>query len=141
MILIIFTPYLLYIHRSIPSEVLEYKTYFGTIKAGGYLDVQIFIYIIFEKATPLLLLILWFLTNKNWWVHALVIPITVYLFQFISAINSNEDTFAENEFIYTIPIALIILLILYYLRSKLSLYIQAIDLKKEMDEKMSFPKE
>ena len=45
----------------------------------------------------------------------------------------------EIEFIYTVPIATIIMALLYFLRSKLSIYIQAVDLKKEMDDNMKIP--
>ena len=94
----------------------------------------------FSKFVPLLLLIIWFITNKHWWVHALVIPISVYLFQLIAVVNDSEAYVDEVEFIYTVPIAAVIIAILYFLRSKMSLYIKAMDLKKEMDEKMSTPK-
>jgi hypothetical protein len=64
----------------------------------------------------------------------------VYLFQFISVLNDNEASADEVEFIYTIPFLAIILVILHFIRSKISIYIQAVDLKKEMDEKMKTPK-
>ncbi|MFZ2430137.1 MAG: hypothetical protein WAW57_03230, partial [Lutibacter sp.] len=72
--------------------------------------------------------------------HALIIPITVYLFQLISVINDSEQYVDEVEFIYTVPFLVVILVILYFIRSKISIYIQAVDLKKEMDENMRTPK-
>lgn len=47
----------------------------------------------------------------------------------------------EVEFIYTIPITVIVMVILYFIRSKISIFIQAVDLKEEMDESMKEPKE
>ena len=88
----------------------------------------------------LLLLFIWFITNKHWWVHVLIIPISVYLFQLISVINDNIAYVDEVEFIYTVPIAVIILVVLYFIRSKMAIYIQAMDLKKEMDENMKIQK-
>lgn len=64
----------------------------------------------------------------------------MYLFQIISVINDSELYVDEVEFIYTVPIAVIIMVILYFLRNKMSVYIQALDLKKEMDESMKVPK-
>lgn len=140
-LLIISTPYLLYIYRVIPDEIEVYKTFLGfEIKGGYYVYVQSYIYTFFGKFVPFFLLIIWFITNKHWWVHSLIIPITVYLFQIISVINDSELYVDEIEFIYTVPIAVIIIVILYFLRNKMSVYIQAVDLKREMDENMKTPK-
>jgi hypothetical protein len=135
-LLIISTPYLLYIYQSIPQDLENWNTIFGTIKGGYYGTAQIYIYTLFSKFVPFLLLFVWFISNKTWWVHALIIPITVYLFQLISVINDSEQYVDEVEFIYTVPFLVVIFVILYFIRSKISIYIQAVDLKKEMDENM-----
>lgn len=139
-IFIISTPYLLYFYQNIPDKLENLDTIFGVIKGGYYGTVQVFIYTLFSKFVPLLLLFIWFITNKNWWVHALIIPITVYLFQLIAVINDSELYVDEVEFIYTVPFLVVILVILYFIRSKISIYIQAVDLKKEMDDNMMTPK-
>jgi hypothetical protein len=139
-IVIVFTPYLLFFYQNIPDDLKEYHTIFGTIKNGYYATVQIYIYTLLSKFVPLLLLFIWFISNKNWWVHALIIPIIVYLFQFIAVINDSERYVDEVEFIYTVPFLVVIFVILYFIRSKLSIYIQAVDLKKEMDDNMKTPK-
>ncbi|MDP2069380.1 MAG: hypothetical protein Q8K04_10475 [Lutibacter sp.] len=139
-ILIISTPYLLYFYQNIPDKEENWVTIFGTIKGGYYGTAQIYIYTLFSKFVPFLLLFVWFISNKTWWVHALIIPITVYLFQLISVINDSEQYVDEVEFIYTVPFLVVIFVILYFIRSKISIYIQAVDLKKEMDENMRTPK-
>ena len=139
-LIICVSPYLLYVHNNIPDDLTEVKTFLGTIKAGYYPSVTTYVYFVFAKFVPLLLLLIWFITCKHWWVHALIIPITVYLFQLISVINDSEDYVDEVTFIYTIPITLIIIVLLYFARNRISVYIQAIDLKREMDENMKFPK-
>jgi len=139
-ILIVSTPYLLYYYQSLPSNSENWDTIFGTVKGGYYGTARMFIYTFFSKFVPLLLLFIWFITNKNWWVHALIIPITVYSFQLISIINDSERYMDEVEFIYTVPFLVVIFVILYFVRSKISIYIQAVDLKKEMDENMGTPK-
>lgn len=139
-IIIISIPYLLYLHTFIDPDAETISTWFGSFKGGKFNYAQAYIYILFSKLVPLLLLIMWFLTNKHWWVHALIIPISVYLFQIISVVNDSEEVVDTIEFIYTVPIAVVVLLILYFLRSKMATYIQAVDLKKEMDENMKVPK-
>ena len=139
-IVIVFTPYLLYFYQNFPSDLENWDTSFGVIKGGYYGTARMYIYSFFSKFVPLLLLFIWFITNKQWWVHALVIPITVYLFQLISVVNDSENYLDEVEFIYTVPFLVLIIVILYFVRSKLSIYIQAVDLKKEMDDNMKTPK-
>ncbi len=139
-ILIVFTPYLLYFYQNIPDDVKNWDTIFGVIKGGYFGSARMFIYYFCSKFVPLMLLFIWFITNKQWWVHALIIPITVYLFQLISVANDSEGFMDEVEFIYTVPFLVLIIVILYFVRSKLSIYIQAVDLKKEMDDNMKTPK-
>jgi hypothetical protein len=136
MLLVIFIPYLLYIHQKIPESIENYETIFGVIKGGHFIQVQTYVYFLLSKFVPLSLLIIWFLTNKHWWVHAILIPTSVYLFQLISVINDSEKYADEVDFIYTVPITAAIIVILYFLRSKLAIYILALDLKKEMDQNM-----
>ena len=135
-ILIAITPYLLYIYKSFPNDIKNYDIAFLSINAGFYNSVQTYAYYFFSKFVPLLLLIVWFTTNKHWWVHVLIIPISVYLFQFISIINDSSNYIDEVEFVYTLPFLLVVMLILYAIRYKLSIYVKAVDLKKEMDKKM-----
>jgi hypothetical protein len=89
---------------------------------------------IFNKFVPLFLLILLYITNKNWWSNIILIPIATYLFQLVSILLSSESFIDEVEFIYVIPIMVIILIPLYYIRKNLGIYLNAIDLKKEMEK-------
>ena len=139
-LLIVSTPYLLYFYQNFTDDLKTWDTIFGVIKSGYYPSVGTYLYYFFSKFVPLMLLFIWFVTNKQWWVHALIIPITVYLFQLISIVNDSELYMDEVEFIYTVPFLVLILVILYFVRSKISIYIQAVDLKKEMDENMRTPK-
>ena len=136
---IIITPYLLYFYKFINPEITETSTIFGTISAGSHQLIQYYAYYFFAKFVPFLLLIVWFLTNKHWWVHAILIPLSVYLFQMINIVGQSANM-DEVEFIYTVPICAIIIVILYFVRSKMSIFIQAVDLKKEMDTNMNFSK-
>ncbi len=139
-LLILLSPYLLFINKSIPEDLLELETIFGTIQRGYYSSIYSYAYWFFSKFVPLFLLLIWFLTCKHWWVHVILIPITVYLFQLITVINDAEEYVDEVEFIYTVPIAVLIIVILYFVRSKMAVYILAVDLKKEMDDNMKDPK-
>jgi hypothetical protein len=140
-LLILVSPYLLYINKSIPQGIKQFETIFGIINSGYFNDLYTYAYWFTSKFVPLFLFLIWFLTCKHWWVHIILIPIAVYLFQLIQVINDSVGYVDEVEFIYTVPIAVIVMGLLYFLRSKMSIYIQAVDLKKEMDENMKVPKQ
>ncbi|MBP8792420.1 MAG: hypothetical protein KBE41_09895 [Lutibacter sp.] len=132
-------PYLLFVNQNIPKEISKIDFFFIEINSGYYKNLYTYTYWFTSKFVPLFLFFIWFITCKHWWVHVLIIPISIYLFQLISVVNDTVLYVDEIEFIYTVPIATIIMALLYFLRSKLSIYIQAVDLKKEMDDNMKIP--
>lgn len=135
-ILIIVSPYFLFLNELIDPNIKQIETIFGVIKSGYYSSIQVYIYWVMAKFVPLLLLSILFLTNKNWWAPAILVPISVYLFQLVSIVNDSAEYFDEIEFIYTLPILVPVVVVLIFIRHKISIYIQATDLKKEMDDKM-----
>ena len=132
-------PYLLFVNQNIPKEISKIDFFFIEINSGYYKNLYTYTYWFTSKFVPLFLFFIWFITCKHWWVHVLIIPISIYLFQLISVVNDTVLYVDEIEFIYTVPIATIIMALLYFIRSKLSVYIQAVDLKKEMDDNMKIP--
>ena len=62
-ILIVVTPYLLYLYQTIPEGIQEWDSFIGVINSGVYGEVQSIVYYFFAKFVPLLLLIIWFITN------------------------------------------------------------------------------
>lgn len=135
-LLIVSSPYLLYIHNLIPDDVENYETIFGVIKGGYFELAHVYVYMIFNKFVPLFLLSILYITMRRWWANAILIPIAVYLFQLISILNDDAKSFDKIEYIYTIPILVIVLLALYVIRNKIAIYLEAIDLKKQMDSAM-----
>ena len=115
----------------------EFNTIFGVIEAGYYNNIKDFVYFIGAKIVPLILLSTLFLTNKSWWAPAILVPISVYLFQLIAVINDAGEYLDTIEFIYTVPILVPVIVVLLFLRSKISIFITAVDLKKEMELKMT----
>ncbi|SHI75139.1 hypothetical protein SAMN04488096_104103 [Mesonia phycicola] len=71
------------------------------------------------KFVPLYLLTVWFLTCKHWWYHVILIPIGMYLFQLISALNDDIIFFDEVEIWYLIPVMSVIVPLVYLIRAKI----------------------
>lgn len=133
-ILICLSPFLLYIHNLIPEHLENFETIFGTIKGGQFELAQVIVYMFFNKFVPLFILSLLYITNKNWWSHVILIPMATYVFQLISILSQSESSFDEIEFIYVLPITIIILTPLYFIKKNLDVYLKALDLKNEMKE-------
>jgi magnesium-transporting ATPase (P-type) len=134
----LFVPYAFYLYNYFPNEKI-YETSFFTFESKGYESVNTFMWLLFSKFVPLVLLLIWFTTCKQWWYYSIAIPISVYVFQLIGILNDDLLFMDQYEFIYSLPITLIILTILYFIRSKINVYLKAMDIKKEMDEVMDRP--
>jgi hypothetical protein len=91
-------------------------------------------YQFFTKLIPLLLLLIWFTTCKHWWYYSIAIPISVYIFQLISVVNDDVQFNDEYEFVYSLPFTIIILGFLYYIRTRISTYLKAVNLKTQVDD-------
>jgi len=129
----LFLPYAFYLYKAFP-EVEIYETSLFTLRGGEYGSVRDFMYFVFAKSIPLILLLIWFTTCKHWWYYSIAIPIAVYTFQLIGIFNDSVGIIDEMEFIYSLPFTLTILVILFFVRSKIRVYLKATDLKKQADD-------
>jgi hypothetical protein len=134
----LFVPYAFYLYNSFP-DAETYETIFGTFESKYYESVRYFAYNLFSKLVPLSLLLIWFTTCKHWWYYSIAIPISVYIFQLISVVNDDVEFNDEFDFIYSLPVTVVILTTLFFVRSKIGVYLKAKSIKKEMDEVMDRP--
>ncbi|TQD39071.1 hypothetical protein FKR84_06655 [Haloflavibacter putidus] len=138
--LIAITPYIFYSYKSFP-ETKTWETFLFTYESNFYYSVLASVWTIMGKFIPLYLLTIWFLTCKHWWYHVILIPIGMFLFQLISALNDDLSYFDVVEIWYLIPIMAIIVPLVYLIRAKLSTSLSGNDLKefeKELGEKKGF---
>lgn len=136
-LVLIATPFLFYLYRIVPTDVTEWDTLFGTITTSGFNTVQGFIYTLFTKLTFVLLTGIWFLTSKNWWKYAILVPFTMFLFQLSGVINQDIQYIDEYDFWYSIPVVLPILFFLIYISLRLNKRHQDdYNLKDEVDDEI-----
>ncbi len=129
-LLIAITPYMFQLYNYVPVAD-EWSTPFFTIDKREYDDVQILVWISLNKAIPLLLMILWFLTCNKWWYHVILIPMFMFGFQLIGAIEDKSSILDVVEIYWLIPIMMIIIPFVYLIRIKLmDKLVHGIDLKK-----------
>ncbi|WP_224490537.1 hypothetical protein [Robertkochia flava] len=127
-ILIAVSPYIFYLYESFPREE-TWKTWFFYFSSKR--DLFTTAWLIFSKLVPLYLITIWFLTCKHWWYHAILIPISMYVFQLMSLFNEDIRFIDEFEIYYIIPIMMIVIPLVYLIRLKIfDKVVHGIDLKQ-----------
>lgn len=142
-LIIAITPIIFYSYKYVSDGKQEIEILFFTLTANGFSDVGTALYYYLTKLVPLVLLIFWFVTSKQWWYHAILIPISMYSFQLYSAISTTEssDAIDENEILYIIAVTMVVVPIVYFIRVKLvDKHVHGIDLDA-MDTELQILKE
>ncbi len=135
---LIATPFLFYIYKYAPSDPGEtWDTIFGTVEAGNFGNVQSYMHALFTKITFVLLTAIWFVTSRNWWKFAILVPLTMFLFQLSGVINHQIRFIDEFDFFYSIPVIIPILLLLIFISYQISKKTEAAeDLNAEANEEV-----
>lgn len=112
------TPYLFYLYESVPDSRV-WNTFLFTYDSMGYDSAYYGMWIFTSKAIPLLLLFIWFFTNKHWWYHTLLVPIVMYIYQIMGIFNQNTTIIDESQLIYLIPVMAIMVPTIYLIRARI----------------------
>ncbi len=125
------SPFLFKIYDYLPEDPNAVITILG-VKIGnnGFPDVSTYVWFIMNKVIPLYLLIIWFMTSKNWWYHILIIPIAMYTFQLVEVLVDSDDIVDTENIWWVIPICMVVIPIVYFIRIKLyDRYVHGIDIE------------
>ena len=134
---LISTPFLFYIYKYAPADATEWDTLFGVIKSGNFSNVQSFMHALFTKLTFILLTSIWFVTCRNWWKYAILVPLTMFLFQLSGVINYQIKFIDEFDFWYSIPLILPVLILLIFISYRVGKHSQAnADLNQKATEEV-----
>ncbi|RCW90758.1 hypothetical protein [Winogradskyella arenosi] len=112
------TPFLFYIYEYVP-DTKTWDTFVGTYHSNYYKSANVGIWVLMMKFVPLLLSLLWFLTCRHWWYHALLIPIVMFSFQTISAFNDEVLFMDELHIVWLLPFMAIVFPSIYLIRAKM----------------------
>lgn len=112
------TPFLFYLYEYVPEEP-SWDTIFGTYTSLEYESVKTGVWVLMTKVIPLLLSLIWFFTCRHWWYHVLIIPIAMFSFQCIGALNDDIRFMDEFHIIYLLPIMAIIFPSIYLIRARM----------------------
>ncbi len=136
------TPFLYKIHTYFPEDPEATVSFLGfTLDDGGFGYVAMYIWFISSKVIPLYLMVIWFMTAKNWWYHIILIPIIMYAFQLFEVLFDSDDYVDTENIWWIIPILMIIIPIVYFIRIRLyDKYVHGIDLEAMEAELKSLKK-
>jgi hypothetical protein len=126
------TPFLFKVYDYLPdSNPEETINFLGiTIGSNGFNNVSAYVWFLTGKIIPLYLLVFWFLTSKDWWYHILLIPILMYAFQLFELLYSEDDKIDTENIWWLLPICMVIVPVVYFIRIKLyDKYVHGIDLE------------
>lgn len=116
--LIAITPYLFYLYESVP-DTRVWDTFLFTYDSKSWESANAAMWVLTSKAIPLLLIFLWFFTNKHWWYHALLVPIAMYTYQIMGLFSENTGFIDESQLMYLIPVMAIIIPTIYLIRARI----------------------
>ena len=142
-ILIAFSPYIFYLYEIFPNGPVWENSFF-TYESKYYTSVNVAMWTYLGKITPLILLLLWFFTCKHWWYHVILVPVSMYTYQLIIAVQ--EDIYYtidkigiidNNQLIYLAPFFIAILSVVYLIRIKIFDRVYGIDLSELERENIS----
>lgn len=120
-LMIIALPFLFYSYLLVP-KVKTWNTILFTVNSNDYIDVHVLIWLINTKLLLIIGLLIWFVTGKRWWKNAILIPLIIELFKLFSVISANKFYVDNDEFIRSLPLTIPIIIMLYYIFSKMHFY-------------------
>lgn len=125
------TPYLFSLYDSVPKSKV-WDTFLFTYHSGYFENANTAMWIFTGKAIPLLILLLWFFTNRHWWYHVLLVPIAMYIYQIIVLFYDESNQLDEFQLIYMVPIMAIVIPSIYLIRAQIFNKIN--DINKSLEE-------
>lgn len=116
--IIAITPYFFYLYESVPDTKI-WNTFLFSYDSRAFESANYAMWILTSKAIPLLLIFIWFFTNKHWWYHALLVPISMYIFQILVMLNTDSKYMDEFQLVYLIPVMALVIPSIYLIRAKI----------------------
>ena len=125
------TPFLFYLYEFVP-DTQEWDTIFGQYKSIEYGSANVAMWVLAMKVIPLLLSLIWFFTCRHWWYHALLVPIAMFTYQCVVALNFDARYLDVADIVWFVPIMAVVFPSIYLIRARMFNKIN--DVGKTMEE-------
>ncbi|NYJ27552.1 hypothetical protein [Allomuricauda sp. ARW1Y1] len=129
-------PFIFYAYRLISTDTTGFNILGFTIEAGAHGNMNYYAYYFLGKFSFLIAFILWFLTCHHWWKYAILIPISMLVFQMAGLVNTSIEYIDEFDFWYSIPIVIPVLVVLLAMAKKMRPYAYGLDLKEQLEKEI-----
>ncbi|TYB76744.1 hypothetical protein ES676_05215 [Bizionia saleffrena] len=130
------SPYFFYLYESVPNQPI-WDTFLFTYKSEFYNSANVAFWTITGKSIPLYFLTIWFFTCRHWWYHALLIPMTMYIYQLTNVLNDDLHYIDSFELKYFIPLMALIIPSIYLIRAKIFNRINSVNKStQELEDEM-----
>ncbi len=106
---------------------------FDNSAIGFYQTKTTLFFVLTGRITPILYLSLWLISCRYWWYHALVVPISVYIVQLYTALQINSNHIDKGEYLYIIPILVMVIGVLYFIRQNTLQKIERLSILEEVE--------
>ncbi len=128
---IVISPFVFNLHEYLPTDPdAEINVLWFSIDNHGFADVSTYAWFMLTKIVPLYLITLWFFTCKEWWYHSILIPLMMYAFQIFEGIFSNNRNVDTENIMWLLPVCMIVIPFVYFIRIKLyDKHVHGIDLE------------
>jgi len=125
------SPFLYKLYEYLPvNEDGSVSFFWFHISNNGFEDASFYIWFLTTKIVPLYLLVIWFLTSRDWWYHIIIIPIAMYAFQLFEVIFDSDNHIDTENIFWLLPICMVVIPLVYFFRLKLyDKYVHGIDLE------------
>ncbi len=134
--IIVALPFLFYLYRLAP-ETKVWETLIFRIDSNYYEGIDVFFWTLANKLLTLLILLIWFVTCKHWWRFAIIVPIIIECYKFLSILNDDLRYVDEFEFVYSLPLTIPLILFLVFLSKKLNYYSLSKSLNNELNDEIN----
>lgn len=113
------SPFFYTLYESVPNSKV-WNTFLFTYHSPYYESARTMAWTLTTKFVPFLFITLWFLTNRHWWYHALLVPMTMYVYQIIIILNDDLKFADTNEQrFYLLPVMCLIVPSIYLVRAQM----------------------
>jgi len=121
------TPYFFYYYIKVPNERLWVTSWFTFDSGADWDNANYAIWVLVGKLIPFCLITIWFLTCRHWWYHAILVPMSMYLYQIFGFFNDNLGYFDQFKLKHLLPIMAIIIALIYLSRARLFNRLNTVD--------------
>ena len=129
-------PFFFYAYRLISTDTTEFNFLGLTIEAGAHGNMNYYAYYFFGKLTFFMAFVIWYLTCHHWWKYAILIPISMLVFQMAGLVNTSVQVIDEFDFWYSIPVVVPVVVILLAAAKRMKPYAYGLDLKEQLEKEI-----